>query len=172
VGFRGSGDIADLQVPFLAQIYGDRATSENAFNELNNKWRWASFTTRDLKHCQIMARLIALVCDWWSLFALLSDPNHHREAITSRPLLSHGPGATNPPRQPNPPDGDLLRRGPVASGVPPLADHQVIPRRAAICGAVDDRGKMAAHPCRSAMYVSPWTTTGPDALASSPLGCT
>jgi hypothetical protein len=90
VGFRGSGDIADLQVPFLAQIYGDRATSENAFNELNNKWRWASFTTRDLKHCQIMARLIALVCDWWSLFALLSDPNHHREAITSRPLLSHG----------------------------------------------------------------------------------
>lgn len=37
-----------------------------------------------------MASLIALVYDWWSLFARLADPDHHREAITSRPLLLHG----------------------------------------------------------------------------------
>jgi hypothetical protein len=30
---------------------------------------------------------MALVYSWWSLFAGLADPEHHREAITSRPLL-------------------------------------------------------------------------------------
>ncbi len=80
----------DLEVLSLAQLYRDRADSENAFDELKNQWGWAGFTTRDLKRCQIMARLIALVYDWWSLFARLADPDHHREAITSRPLLLHG----------------------------------------------------------------------------------
>ena len=51
---------------------------------------WGGFTTRDLKRCQHMARLIALIYNWWSLFVLLADPDHHREAITSRPLLLHG----------------------------------------------------------------------------------
>ena len=37
-----------------------------------------------------MARLIALVYNWWTLFVGLADPDHHREAITSRPLLLHG----------------------------------------------------------------------------------
>ena len=30
---------------------------------------------------------MALIYNWWSLFARLADPDHHREAITSRPLL-------------------------------------------------------------------------------------
>jgi hypothetical protein len=30
---------------------------------------------------------MALVYNWWSLFMRLADPGHHREAITSRPLL-------------------------------------------------------------------------------------
>ena len=80
----------DLEVLSLAQLYRDRADSENAFDELKNQWGWAGFTTRDLKRCQLMARLIALVYNWWSLFARLADPDHHREAITSRPLLLHG----------------------------------------------------------------------------------
>jgi hypothetical protein len=28
-----------------------------------------------------------LVFNWWNLFVRLADPVHHREAITSRPLL-------------------------------------------------------------------------------------
>jgi hypothetical protein len=28
-----------------------------------------------------------LVYNWWSLFTRLADPEHHREALTSRPLL-------------------------------------------------------------------------------------
>ena len=30
---------------------------------------------------------MALIYNWWSLFVRLADPQHHREAITSRPLL-------------------------------------------------------------------------------------
>ncbi|MBF0563571.1 MAG: transposase, partial [Alphaproteobacteria bacterium] len=58
----------DLEVLSLAQLYRDRADSENPFDELKNQWGWAGFTTRDIKRCQIMARLIALFYNWWSLF--------------------------------------------------------------------------------------------------------
>ena len=34
-----------------------------------------------------MAKIIALVYDWWNLFVRLADPDSHREAITSRPLF-------------------------------------------------------------------------------------
>jgi hypothetical protein len=34
-----------------------------------------------------MAGCVALVFNWWNLFTRLADPDHHREAITSRPLL-------------------------------------------------------------------------------------
>jgi hypothetical protein len=56
---------------------------------LKNQWGWAGYTTRDVARCQIMARLTALVYDWWTLFVRLADPDRHREALTSRPLLLH-----------------------------------------------------------------------------------
>jgi len=34
-----------------------------------------------------MARMIALICNWWNLFVRLAIPHNHHEAITSRPLL-------------------------------------------------------------------------------------
>jgi len=34
-----------------------------------------------------MARFVALVFNWWTLFVRLADPDRHREAIISRPLL-------------------------------------------------------------------------------------
>ena len=34
-----------------------------------------------------MARMIALVCNWWNLYVRLAIPHKHHEAITSRPLL-------------------------------------------------------------------------------------
>ena len=34
-----------------------------------------------------MARCVALVFNWWNMFTRLADPDQHREAITSRPLL-------------------------------------------------------------------------------------
>jgi hypothetical protein len=71
----------------IGQLYRDRADCENGFDELKNQWGWGGFTTRDLKRCRLMAGCVALVCNWWNLFVRLADPNHHREAITSRPLL-------------------------------------------------------------------------------------
>jgi hypothetical protein len=40
-----------------------------------------------LKRCRLLAGMVALIYNWWSLFVRLADPEHHREAITSRPLL-------------------------------------------------------------------------------------
>jgi hypothetical protein len=71
----------------VGQLYRDRADCENSFDELKNQWGWAGFTTHDLKRCRLMARCVALVFNWWNLFVRLADPDHHREAITSRPLL-------------------------------------------------------------------------------------
>jgi hypothetical protein len=44
-------------------------------------------TTQAPKRCRLMARLVALAFNWWTLFARLADPDHHSEAITIRPLL-------------------------------------------------------------------------------------
>lgn len=71
----------------IAQHYRDRADCENNFDELKNQWGWCGFTTHDLKRCRIMARIVALVYNWWSLFVRLAIPERHAEAITSRPLL-------------------------------------------------------------------------------------
>ncbi len=79
----------EAEIVTLAQLYRDRGDSENAFDELKNHWGWGGFTTRDLKRCRLLARIVALVYNWWSLFVRLADPQHHREVITSRPLLLH-----------------------------------------------------------------------------------
>jgi hypothetical protein len=77
----------DSEILTLGQLYRDRADCENAFDELKNQWGWGGFTTKDLKRCRLMTGFVALFYNWWNLFVRLADPNHHREAITSRPLL-------------------------------------------------------------------------------------
>lgn len=80
------------EVLTIAQHYRDRADSENVFDELKNQWGWGGFTTQDLGRCQLTARTVGLVYNWWSLFVRLADPEKHLEAITSRPLLLHAVG--------------------------------------------------------------------------------
>lgn len=77
----------DAEILSLGQLYRDRGDAENDFDELKNQWGWGGFTTQDLKRCRLMARFVALVFNWWTLFVRLADPDCHREAITSRPLL-------------------------------------------------------------------------------------
>jgi hypothetical protein len=79
----------DDPVLTLAQHYRDRADAENNFDEIKNQWGWGGYTTNDLGRCRIMARVVALVYNWWSLFVRLAIPERHAEAITSRPLLLH-----------------------------------------------------------------------------------
>ncbi len=79
-----------LEVLTVAQLYRDRGDMENNFDELKNQWGWGGFMTQDLLRCQIVARTIALIYNWWSLFVRLADPSKRREAITSRPMLLGG----------------------------------------------------------------------------------
>jgi hypothetical protein len=80
----------DAELLTLASLYRGRADAENILDELKNHWGWGGFTTQDLARTRTMARITALVYDWWSLFVRLIDPTTPREAITSRPLLMDG----------------------------------------------------------------------------------
>ncbi len=80
------------EVLSIAQHYRDRADIENVFDEMKNQWSWGGYTTQDLARCQLMARISALVFNWWSLFAGLAFPDKHAEAITTRPMLLHAVG--------------------------------------------------------------------------------
>jgi len=74
----------------LARLYRERADAENIYDELKNQWGWGGYTTRALEPSRLMANLVALLYNWWHLYARLYDQRHHREAITSRPALLHG----------------------------------------------------------------------------------
>lgn len=83
--------ITSLDLPLLeiAHLYRDRADGENVFDELKNHWGWGGYTSRAFAVTQLAARLVALIYNWWSIFVRLISPTHHREAVTSRPVLLH-----------------------------------------------------------------------------------
>lgn len=80
------------EVLTIVQHYRDRADCENNFDEIKNHWGWGGFVTQKIKPCRLVARMIALIYNWWSLFVRLAEPDKHLEAIVSRPLLLHGVG--------------------------------------------------------------------------------
>jgi len=71
----------------IADLYRQRADAENVYDELKNQWGWGGFMTKDLVRCQVAARNVALIYNWWSLFVRCAEPERPREAVTSRPLL-------------------------------------------------------------------------------------
>lgn len=78
---------ADLALEGVPTLYAERADCENVLDELKNQWGLTGFTTEDLKRGKVMARLTALVCNWWNVFARIAEPTEHMEALTSRPEL-------------------------------------------------------------------------------------
>lgn len=82
----------DCDVLTLASHYRDRADCENNFDELKNQWGWSGYVTKDLSRSRLMAKMIALIYNWWTLFVRLVSPDQHLEAITSRPLLLNAVG--------------------------------------------------------------------------------
>jgi hypothetical protein len=82
----------DLEILSLARLYRERADSENTIDELKRQWGWGGFVTQDLLRCQVAARNVALIYNWWSLFVRCADPLKPREAVTSRPLLLYAVG--------------------------------------------------------------------------------
>ncbi|MDZ7924121.1 MAG: transposase [Marinagarivorans sp.] len=81
---------ADYDIDAIGQLYRDRADCENGFDELKNQWGWGGYTTRDLERCNLSARAVALIYNWWSWYVRLAHPQTRLEAITSRPLLLAG----------------------------------------------------------------------------------
>jgi len=71
----------------LMQLYRDRGDCENNFDEYKNHWGWSGFVTNMLKPTRAMARLIAIVANWWNVFCRLADGEKHMEPVTSRPML-------------------------------------------------------------------------------------
>jgi hypothetical protein len=71
----------------VSGLYAQRADAENVYDELKNQWGWGGFTTKDLLRCQVAARTVALIYNWWNLFVRCAEPERPREAVTSRPLL-------------------------------------------------------------------------------------
>jgi hypothetical protein len=81
---------APYDLAAIGQLYRDRADCENGFDELKNQWGWGGYTTRDLERCNLSARAVALIYNWWSWYVRLAHPQTRLEAITSRPLLLSG----------------------------------------------------------------------------------
>ena len=67
-------------------LYNPRGDNENCYDELKNHWGWGGFTLRDLARSELMANLVALIYNLWSVYIKLVDPLVAREAITSRPM--------------------------------------------------------------------------------------
>jgi len=63
----------ESEIITLGSHYRDRADSENNFDELKNQWGWSVYTTNDLH--RLMARIIALIYNWWAIFVRLIEPN-------------------------------------------------------------------------------------------------
>jgi len=74
----------------LARLYRERADAENIYDELKNQWGWGGFTTKLLAPTRIMANMVALIYNWWTLYGRMFNGEHHREAVTSRPALLEG----------------------------------------------------------------------------------
>jgi hypothetical protein len=81
---------SNYELKAIGQLYRDRADCENGFDELKNQWGWGGYTTQDLQRCNLSARAVALVYNWWSWYVRLANPATRLEAITSRPLLLAG----------------------------------------------------------------------------------
>ena len=81
---------SDYDRQAIGQLYRDRADCENGFDELKNQWGWGGYTTQDLERCNLSARAVALIYNWWSWYVRLAHPKTRLEAITSRPLLLAG----------------------------------------------------------------------------------
>lgn len=77
---------ATLDAASLAQVYRDRGDCENNFDEYKNQYGWGGFVTKDLMPCRAIARLIAIVANWWNIFCRLADGDKHHEPTTSRPM--------------------------------------------------------------------------------------
>lgn len=80
-------DGRDLPAQAMPRHYRERADAENNFDELKNQWGWGGYASRHLGASRLMANLVALFYNWWTLYVRFYDEGSHREAIRARPML-------------------------------------------------------------------------------------
>ena len=80
------GTATPYEILARAPRYRDRADAENNFDELKHQWGGGGCTTHDLARCRIIARMVALVYNGWTLFVRLAQPPKPFDAISRRPL--------------------------------------------------------------------------------------
>lgn len=61
-------------------------TCKSIHYEYKNQYGWGGFVTKDPKPCRAIARLIAVVANWWNVFCRLADGDRHLEPTTSRSM--------------------------------------------------------------------------------------
>lgn len=72
-----------------------------SFDELKNQWGWGGFTTHDLHCCQLAARTVALIYNWWSLFVRLANPPSPTRGDHQPPVVDVLGGAPDGTRWPD-----------------------------------------------------------------------
>jgi hypothetical protein len=55
----------NYELKAIGQLYRDRADYKNGFDELKKQWGWGGYTTQDLERCNLCARAVALIYNWW-----------------------------------------------------------------------------------------------------------
>jgi hypothetical protein len=78
----------DFDLDAIGQLYRDRADCENGFDEMKNQWGWGGYTTQDMKRCNLSAKAVALVYNWWSWYVRLCSSKiapggNHQSSVTA-----------------------------------------------------------------------------------------
>lgn len=69
-------------LPFLLASPRLYVGAQEAWRRFLDAVLWTLRTNQDLlKRCRFMARITALVYNWWSLFVRLANPDQHTEAV-------------------------------------------------------------------------------------------
>jgi len=100
-----------------------------------------------------MARIPALIYNWWTVLMRLGIPDQHAEAITSRPLALHG--IARQTRHSNQTKVEVTSTHSKAQVIRRSLDQgeRVPQANQGDCGAVDSSGPVAADPqCRLSVF--------------------
>ena len=76
--------VAQVNAWQVAELYRQRADTENVFDELKNRWGFNGFCTRQAHATALAARVLLLVYNLWNLFLRLLQPQRHVEARHGR----------------------------------------------------------------------------------------
>lgn len=151
----------------IAQLYRDRSETENVFDAHQESGGLNRFHhSRVINARELMARITALIYNWWSVFTRMATPNRHTEATTSRPTAAARYCTPDPARQPDHRNDYQQSRQSACGGPRAGSGKHIAPETCANCGAVEPAAMLALTP---ALYLPRLAQdSGPRALLLTP----